>query len=328
MANSSTTSGRSVSVQFDSPASLSTRLPSLHGVVSIPYLPGWSAKPFNDLVTRIHGEIVRAVTSRELRKTGLAIALRGRLDDANVSSFPFRASRHMVLEVCKQWCIEHVSNPDALEVLSESHSSTFDEPTVSAILDASNRFGEMGRSRVVGALSEKLLAWPTASVFPAGVSRIFAAAKTLPWEAPAHEQIARAAVELERDLFYEADPEAKKVFEGAINGSVEALVDEYANHPRVAVVQIVAARTERIELLEKIAARAEAIFHVDSRLTYRLVKALAENVATPVHILRPFAQAALWTDKEDQQGALGALLSRAISRPQQPQPSVSERAIA
>lgn len=310
-----------VVARIESASDVAARLPSLSGVIAIPYLAGWSTRRFKDLATRIHGEIVRAVTSREMRKSGLAVALRGEIDECKRT--PSSRGALSVVETCKRWTIDHRHDPDALEVLAESKDAVLDGAMISAVIDASTHFGEMGRSRVVGAMAERLLKWSSALMLPEGVSRVLAAAKDLPWEAPAHEDIAKAAVALERELFYEASPAERERFERAVNGSVADVVKGYAHHPRVAVLEHVARSTERAELLEQISSRAEAVFEIDPRLTYRLVAALASNPATPAEILHPFARADFWTKGVPEQQALDALLARAIGRVAQPENEVA-----
>lgn len=312
-----------VSVRVESAADLAARLPSMPGVVSIPRLAGWASKHFKDLATRVQGEIVRAVTSRDLRKSVLAGALRSHLDEASAAVTAHGGNstesrrKATVLNASKRWCIERRLDPDAMEVLSESKEALLDGAAVSAVLDASQHFGEMGRSRVVGAMAQRLLALSSALTFPEGVSRVIAAAKDLPWEAPAHEDIAKAAVHLEGELFYEASVEERERFELAVGGAVTDLVAHYAQHPRIAVLQHVALKSERADVLQEIAGRAQAVFALDSRMTFRLVEALATNPAATPDVLRPFAKAEFWTKNEREQVALNAMLARALLVPPQ-----------
>ncbi len=303
---------RRVTARIESAADVAARLPSFSGVVAIPYLAGWATRQFNELATRVQGAIVRAVTSRDLRKRDLSSVLQTRIDDAKNSPSSRAVRAGMVLEVCRKWCIERRYDPDALEVLSEAPDATLDGSIVSAVLDASKHVGEMGRSRVVGALAQRLLQRSSALTFTDGVSRVLAAAKDLPWESPAHEYIARACVALERDLFYDASEAERSKFEHFIKGALTDLVNGYAEHPRVAVLQHVARGTDRSELLQKIANRAQAALAIDPRLTYRLVEALALNPATPVEVLQPFARADFWTKGEPERQALDALLTRSM----------------
>lgn len=299
-----------VSVRIETAADVAARLPSMSGVVSVPYLHGWISKRFSDLATRIQGEIVRAVTARDARKSGLVGELRTQIEDAKGGS---SRNAQPVLEACKRWCIDHRHDPDALEVLSEAKDASLDGATVAAILDSSKRFGEMGRSRVIGVLAKRLLDLPSALKFPDGVSRVLAVARELPWEAPAHEDIAKAAVALENGLLYEATVAERDLFEQSINGAVGEMVQAYATHPRVAVQQQIARGTDRTDLLSDIAAYAQSLLQIDPRLTYRLVEALATNPATPVAALQPFARAEVWTRGEQEKKALDALLSRSLS---------------
>ena len=300
-----------VTVRIESAAEVAARLPTLTGVIAVPYLNGWVSKRYADLSVRIQGAIVRAVTSRDARKSGLAAELKSLIDDAKGGS---SRNAPALVEVCKLWCIQRRHDPDALEVLSEAKEAVLDDATVSSILDSSKRFGEMGRSRVIGVLATRLLKLSSALEFPDGVSRVLAMAWELPWEAPAHEDIAKALVALESGLLFEATVQERDRFERSIRGAVGDMVKAYATHPRVAVQQQVARNCDRPELLNGIAVHARSLMDIDPRLSYRLVEALASNPATPVQALRPFARAEVWTHGEDEKKALDALLNRAVSR--------------
>jgi hypothetical protein len=238
---------------------------------------------------------------------------------------PFKTPR-AAAEICKAWCVEHRHDAAALEVLCDHEGAVLDSSVVSLVLDSCEKFGEMGRSRVLSALASRLLPIGQIQTHADAASRLLRAARELPWEAPGHEDIARAVTELERDLFYETTAQEREGLERVLGVSVAQLVDEYANHPRVAVVEEVAKRCERADVLKTISERALAVHTIDTRMSCRLVAALAGNLCTPVEVLHPFASPEMWTHGEQERTALGALLSRSMGTPLRPVQSTADMA--
>ena len=302
---------RNVRVRIEGHATVAARMPAISGVVLVPRLVGWATRPMSSLITRVRGEIVRAVTSNEAQMSQCASALRSAIEDAGVKSQIHNPASARA-DACKNWCVENRDNPIALQALCENKATPWDSSIVSMIVDASSGFGEMGRSRLLGALAQRTLQLQTALIFPDGVSRLLNAAQDLPWEAPGHETIAKAVVSLDKELFYECDPEERERFEQRLGGELPEVVKSYAQHPRLAVVEAVARECERPEVLRLIAERAENVYSIDTRMTYRLVTALASNPATPAELLRPFVHAEMWTKGNEERKALSALLSRVV----------------
>lgn len=302
---------RNVRVRIEGPSTVAARMPAISGVVLVPRLVGWATRPMSSLITRVRGEIVRAVTSNEAQMSQCSAALKSVIDDAGVTSRIHNATAAKT-DACKKWCVENRNDPIALQALCENRNAPWDASIVSMIVEASAGFGEMSRSRLLGSLAQRSLQLQTALIFPEGVSRLLKAAQELPWEAPGHEAIAKAVVSLDKELFYECDAYEREKFEQRLGGELSEVVAEYAKHPRVAVVEVVARECERPKVLQLIANRAEDVYSLDTRMTFRLVSALAGNRSTTPEILRPFVHADMWTKGNEERQALAALLSRVV----------------
>jgi len=302
---------RQVKAWIGTPGSFSARIPAVSGVVSVPRLHGWASRPLVEMVTLVRGEIIKAVTSNEVRLRDCETSLQSTMADAGQSALSFDRDRALI-ESCKSWCVTHRSDPIALQALCQNEKAPMDAAVVSMVVEASSTFGEMGRSRVLGALAGRVMKLKEALNSPESVSRVLAAAQQLPWEAPGHEQIAKAVVALDRELFYEATPDAREAFERKLGGALAEVVQEYAAHPRFAVVEEVARACERQDVLAGIAGRAEDVFDLDPRRGYRMVAALASNPHAPHEVLRPFAKSELWTTNVEAGRALAAMLQRAV----------------
>lgn len=314
---------RSVRVHIESPSSVAARMPAITGVVLVPRLVGWATRPMASLITRVRGEIVRAVTANEVQLSQRSAALKSAIDDAGMNA-PVRSQPAERENACKRWCVEHRNDPIALQALCENKVAPWDSSIVSMIVEASTGFGEMGRSRVLGALANRTLQLQTALACPDGVSRVLNAAQDLPWEAPGHEAIAKAVVNLDKELFYEGDATQTERFERLLGGSMSEVVASYAAHPRIAVVEVVARECDRQEVLGQIANRAESLYEMDPRMTFRLVTALASNRCTTPELLRPFANPEMWTQGTEERKALGAMLSRVVGElPKASEPSIA-----
>lgn len=302
---------RKVSVRIDGAAAVAARMPAISGVVLVPRMLDWAARPMSSLLTRVRGEIVRAVTSNEARKSHCAAELKSIVEDAG-AAYRGRSPAVAKAEACKSYCVENRHDPVALEALCENKDAVLDGALVSMMIDSSAGFGEMGRSRLMGALAQRALQLQAALSFPEGVSRVLHAAQDLPWDAPGHEAIAKAVVALDKGLSHECDPGERERFERLIGSSVAEAVTFYATYPRIAVMEVVARDSERQEALRMVVERAEKVYEIDPRMTYRLVAALASNSATAPDLLRPFAKAEMWTEGVAQRQALGAMLGRVV----------------
>lgn len=300
---------RNVRVRIEGPGAVAARMPAISGVVLVPRLVGWVTRPISSVLTRVRGEIVRAITSSEAQMSQCSSALNSVIEDAVVVSKihnPVTAKA----DACKNWCVENRRDPIALQALCENKAAAWDSSIVSLVIEASAGFGEMGRSRLLGALAQRALQLQTALQLPDGVSRLLNAAQDLPWEAPGHEEIAKAVVALDKELFHGCEASVHAQFEKALGGSLADVVMSYASHPRIAVVEVVARDCEHEDALRLIAERAQDVYSIDPRMTYRLVTALAGNRNTTPEMLSPFADPAMWTKGDEERKALGALLQR------------------
>ncbi|SFF33845.1 hypothetical protein, partial [Paracidovorax wautersii] len=252
---------RNVTAWVGRPSEFAARLPAVKGVVSMPEIRGWSVRPLAELITRVRGEVVRAVTSNEDRLRECAASLQNAIDDANLGSIDFNRSR-LVSEACKLWCVQHSDDPAALQALCDNKTAPIDGHIASMVVEASARFGEMGRSRVLGAIADRMLGYDTALANPDAVLKVLGAAQQLPWEAPGHERVARAVTALDTELQCEASLEAREAFERRIGRSLADITMDYAAHQRVAVAEVVARSSERQDVQKFIADRAEGLFSV------------------------------------------------------------------
>lgn len=305
---------RMIQVRIESAAAVAARMPSVSGIVKIPRLNGWATKSFDDLLTRIRGEIVKAVTSLDARMSQCEASLRCAIEDADASPLRGLSRVAAVAQACKTWAVEHRADPAALQTLCENPNVQIDGSIASLVIDSSATFGEMGRSRVLAALAERVFEESAALAQPQEVLRVLEAGKDLPWQAPGHEDLARCAVVLDKALYAGPADQRPATPNAGLAGDLQDAVMAYAMHPRIAVLEVVARNTIRVEALTLISARAEELYEIDPRLTHRLVAALAQNPATPPAVLRPLADAKMWTNKAEERASLEALLDRVVGK--------------
>ena len=303
---------RTITVRIGSDAaSVAKRLPSISGVVAVPRLHGWGTRQLGDLMAVVRGAVVRAVTSREILLSERDSSLRSTLQD---SEFGMDQAKR-TMDACKNWCVQHRNDPLALQVLCENRQVPFDSAVTSMLVEASAGFGEMNRSRVFGAVAKRVCEWRQALDTPDAVLKVLSAAKQLPWESAGHEVLAASLVRLDKDLFYECEPQVRDRFERSIGRPLTDVLMEYADHPRCAVAEVIARGCEREDVLKRIAQRAEDSMEIDERIGFRLITALASNRQATSDVLGQFARSELWTSGLEEGKALQALLRRAVGEP-------------
>ncbi len=279
----------SVVVRVETPDAVAAKMPKVSVVVAVPSLSGWMSGAFDEVSRRIREAVSSVVSTREERTKELASDLRRTLHQAV-------ETRQDVQGAAKAWCVTH-SGAHAVEVLCGHPEVAMDSSFVSYLLDEADKANAMDRSRIYSTLAKRVLLSGEVLQSADGASRLLAASRSLPWQAPAHADIAQFITQLETDLG--AATEAQRLqIDGVLGASVAQWVDHYANHERVAVAAEVGALSERPEVLERIGARAQEVHAIDPRLTRSLVNALIDNKTTSEQVLRPFVSAPMWTQAE------------------------------
>ena len=286
-----------VVARVESPQAVAAKMPQMAVVVAVPRLSGWMTGALDDVSRRIRAAVATVVSTRALRGTELKADLHSSLSLAT-------EMRHDVQGAAKTWCVTH-TGVQAVEALCENSEVALDSSLVSFLLDSADRASAADRSSMYSALAKRVLSFTEVLQSADPASRLLAASRTLPWQAPAHIDIAHALTQLETDMRDVTKAQRLQV-DGSLGASVTQWVDHYAVHERIAVVAEVAALSERPEVLERIGERAQSAHAVDPRLTYSLASALLDNKATPAQVLRPFVAVSMWNQADSM-----ALASRA-----------------
>lgn len=302
-------SERTVRANISSTREVSTRLPNLSAVVSIPRQSGWAVRTISEIATVVRGLVIRAVTAEDALQSQSVASLQSALEDAEERS---PAGRWTLMEACKTWCTENRRDPHALKAFCEYELAPIDMSIVSMIADASARFAEMNRSKVLGALAVRVLKADAAIASPGCVMHLLQAANELPWEAQGHETIATALLNLDKGLDNELYS-VRQRFETAIGQTLEQCLLTYARHERVAVAETIARECEREPVLLEIAERAMDVVEIEPRLGFKLIAAISSNVNATPAVLSKFTDSTMWrtADSQHSADALENLLKRA-----------------